>query len=218
MIVLTLDLSTRTGGAVFDTASSELLIDVFDIDKKGESPLSTNTMLKGETKKARKRKAIATRYDPSNHPLDFLIFVDTFTDLIFNKVKEIKPDRIVVEQTNKGRDRWRQKLIEWIHQSLMTKLALDDYNITYIDTIEWRRLLDLKLSAQNRKDNKLIREYNRNKKPDEEGAVGIVDEKDLAINFVEKTLGYKLKKKENDIADAICIGLAYLKKEGIVLR
>jgi hypothetical protein len=42
------------------------------------------------------------------------------------------------------------------------------------------------------------------------GIKGAVTKKHLAIRFVNATYGLDLKVKDNDIADAICLGAAYL--------
>lgn len=215
MILLALDLSIRTGGAVFDTASPELLIDAFDFDKKKQSPLSLNIIEKDMSLK-RRRRAVATKYDPSNHPEDFALFVRAYTSNIMDKILEIKPDAIVLEQTNKGRDRWRQKLLEWLHYELFIKCEKLGFKLEYIDTIEWHRILGLKLSKEDRKHNKIIRKHNREKKEGEESMRGLIDDKDLSIAFIQKHFGLDLLKKQNDIADGICLGFAYLLKKGYI--
>lgn len=221
MKILALDVSIRTGGAVFDTDSPKLLIDAFNIDYKKKSPLSSNRMEKPAAAKVKKRNGITvkrntTKYDPSNHPQDFISFVEMYTDEVYLKIKQIYPKVVVIEQTNKGRDRWRQKLLEWIHLTLIKKIYNDfpkeELTIHYLDTIEWHRILNMKLSKEDRKQNKDIRIHNKNRKEGESIARGLTDDKDLAIRFVKETFGYDLMMKENDIADAICMGCAYLVK------
>ena len=216
MKILALDLSIRTGGAVFNTASPQLLVDAFDIDFKHKSPLSTNLMEKPLKLKSKVKRNL-TKYDPSNHPKDFISFVREYIGQLLLKIYEIKPDEIVLEQTNKGRDRWRQKLLEWLHYELCTMimLDLDPIKLSYIDTMEWHKILEIKLSKEDRLHNKKIRQ--NNKIEANQKMIGIKDDKDVAIKWVRSKFGYELMKKENDIADAICLGYAYIMKKHYIV-
>jgi hypothetical protein len=42
--------------------------------------------------------------------------------------------------------------------------------------------------------------------------VGLVNEKNLSVNYVNQHYDLNLLKKDNDIADAVCLGEAYVKK------
>lgn len=178
---------------------------------------------------------------------------------------EHKPDLIVIEETNKGKNRYSQKQLEFIHYAVNAELVRVGfiYKIRYLDTSEWRKLLGLHLDKDQRTRNnevqkqrfdlmkELIRQYdldhqqesyliaNIKGKRDQKKAqkefwekrsewvkeklrpfrskidgkvAGKIGVKNLSVNYVNEFYHLKFKKKDNDIADAICLGLAYIKK------
>lgn len=225
MKIISIDLSSNTGVAYFNTEQQDCLIDCFDFTLKRATPMTLNRIskmpldqLKKKTKRSLKR--IADRYDPSNHPNDFMTFVNDYIDELIeeinNRVWFENLDLIVIEQTNKGRDRWKQKLLEWLHYDLCLRLMYrTKVKIAYIDTMEWRKILEIKVSKEEKRENRKIRKHNLEAKETGETLIrGIVKDKDVAIKFCEDTFGLTMKKKDNNVADAICVGYAYLKKIG----
>lgn len=222
MIITALDLSIRTGIAVFDTSKigEEILIEASNYDCKHKSPLSLNLIEKDQSK-SRKRKSNRMKYDSSNHPDDFVEFIDQYINELILKIIELTQDKrvdiFVIEQTNKGRDRWRQKMLEWLHLIFYQKINYPiKKRIEYVDSFEWAKILNLSLSKHERKHNKEIRQHNRSKSESQTRMTGITDSKDLSIRFAEEKFNLKLLKKENDIADAICLGYAWLIKNSLV--
>ena len=159
MKILCLDIASKTGFAVFNYNFNEdfelTLINkgVFDMSKA--SPLHK-------------------RYKPGlEHPLDFINFIDAQMDPIEAFILKERPNIIVVEQTNKGRDRWRQKLLEWMHRELIWRImsinendnaiplkedgSIDEIKLYYLDTMEWRNILGIRVGKEERKSNKSAR-------------------------------------------------------------
>lgn len=111
------------------------------------------------------------------------------------------PDFIVIEQTNPGRFRV-QKLLEFIHMAILLDLKNKNQNlkVNYMDTSQWRSAIKLRLSSDQRKHNKKV----KNKQ-----AKGKVTAKHLSVQWVNLHFDKKFKVKDNDICDAICLAYAF---------
>jgi len=131
-------------------------------------------------------------------------------------IKKIQPDLIIIEEVNRGVNRIAQKSLDALHFFVLNRLKSEDLDkVEYIDSNGakgWRGILGLKLSKLDKEKNAKIRKNNKKtklKKP-------VINAKTLAMRYVSTKLGiyldiYKNKSNE-DLNDAICIGLAYLKK------
>lgn len=110
------------------------------------------------------------------------------------------PDYIIVEQTNLGRSRDSQKLLEFIHCLFlqMSQWISVSEKIIYVDTSQWRSTLGIKLSKEQRLHNKGV----KNKT-----ARGKITPKHLAVEYVNNRFGKTFKLVDNDICDAICLSL-----------
>lgn len=130
-----------------------------------------------------------------------------------NLLWKYKPDYIVIEETNLGKQRLAQKQLEWIHFTvfdLIEKANLSN-KVIYIDTSAWRKMLSLKLSKEQREHNKNVKKSKTRSKSGE----GKVTWKHLSVNYVNDRFGLKFKFKDNDITDAICLacsGLVFIKE------
>lgn len=114
-----------------------------------------------------------------------------------------RPDMIFIEQTNAGKFRSAQKQLEFIHCTLLHSLLTlrttgKDYirNLRYVDTSKWRSMLEIKLTKDQRKHNKSVKEKT---------ARGKITPKHLAVAWVNQKYNLSLKLKDNDRADAICL-------------
>ncbi len=110
------------------------------------------------------------------------------------------PDVIVVENTNKGKNRHTQRILEFIHYVLLSKFEDRPWLIRYMDTSEWRKLVGLWMSKDDKKNN---RQVSTGKKR------GKITKKHLAVRMVNEKFHKSLKLKDNDEADAILLGLAF---------
>lgn len=239
MRLLCLDLSTNTGWALL---LEEALLEYGNI----------------------KSKAVGSEESP-DYPMNFIAAARKIALSVHELVTRTRPEAVVIEETNKGKNRFSQKQLEFIHYSV--NIILDSHplkpKVCYIDTSEWRWLLGITLDKDQRKQNRNLnsqrseirqqfeklfdqsnaqmyslacahqKKLDRNravkeymKKRDEwvkiqmkpvrikqEGKViGKISTKHLSVGFVNERFHTKFKHKDNDIADAICLGVALEKK------
>jgi hypothetical protein len=130
------------------------------------------------------------------------------------------PDVIVIEETNLGKSRYNQKFLEFAHYAIVNELSrgLAD-RIVYLDSSEWRRNLGLVLTKEQKKANATLAKAKREaaahgQKLDKKklGIKGKTTKKHVAINWANAKFNLDLKAKDDDIADALCIGCAFLNK------
>lgn len=122
------------------------------------------------------------------------------TKQISELIKEHKPDKIFIEQTNTGKFRQSQKQLEMLHCCFLQEiLKLGEHypkNVFYVDTSKWRSVLKIRLSKEQREHNKKVK--NR-------VAKGKITSKHLAVLWVNETYNLSMKQKDHDICDAICL-------------
>jgi len=194
--VLSLDLSLSAGWALLeDTPVGPKLLDYGRI----EAPELDKTL----------------KYPKNNIVRVF----DLATD-IFDKVTDCNPDIIVIEQLNRGMNRHSQTLLAFIHYSVLYALWDVDIidKVQYIDTSEWRKVVGLSLTKEQRKQNQTLSraksQAKRDGKPLDKKKLGItgkITKKHLAVDLVFKIFGVTLGRTQDDEADAILQALSYLK-------
>lgn len=234
MIVIGLDLSTSSGVCIFKDGK---LIDYTCIKRKVEG-----------------------NQDSENYPVNYLEMAGEMSSLIMDYIEKYNADFVVIEETNKGRNRYFQKQLEYIHFAMATRLMhyIDEKYIIYMDTSAWRKILSLSLSKDQRNNNrestqerdairqemskryynkmareikekvdaasgkreanKIIKSYDKeiskmvsNEMRKVRSSVKKVDSKDLAVFYVNENYNLGFKKKDNDIADAICVAESFIK-------
>ena len=145
-----------------------------------------------------------------------------------NLAIEHHPDIIVVEETNLGKQRYSQKMLEFIHCCFLRELreggrVTYGIQVVYLSSSEWRKVVGLRLSTEQRAGNrKLSRAKSKSRTDDgvldlknlnaEKKKLGIrgkVTWKHLAVDRVNADFGLQFQMKDNDIADAILVGCAY---------
>lgn len=235
MKILAFDLSTKTGWALFE---------------------NEKLMCYGQLKSLVRGDECSFDY-----PKNYIEMATVMANEVKKKIESNKPDWIVTEETNKGKNRYSQKQLEFIHFAVNNAV---NERFFYIDTSDWRTTLGITLDKGQRKDNRTInaargeefdrvfkicaahlhlelqmelskcankREQNKVNKTfekkvtieakkmmrsyryKEEGkVVGKINCKTLSVNYVNEKFSLQLKKKDNDIADAICIGQAFITK------
>lgn len=192
MKLLSLDLSTKTGYCILNTDTQELLeygkIEAGHLDEHGPYPRNYSKLAQ------------------------FLAL--QLNDL----VERVKPDTIVIEQTNMGRQRFTQKVLEFLHCAFLLTVP-ESYPIVYISTSKWRSALQMKLTKEDKKNNSLV---NKAKKvaaatntsiQAQKAALGVKGKKTwkhLSVEYVNQKYNKGFKQKDNDITDSICLALAYL--------
>lgn len=135
-------------------------------------------------------------------------------------------DVFVVEEINLGRNRYTQKILENVHRSVLDVLALyldqhkeeagRDVRVVYLDSSEWRHNLGLRMSKEQKRSNaklskakRLVAESGAKLDKKSLGIKGKTTPKHLAVAYANQAYDLRLKMKDNDAADAICLGLAF---------
>ena len=183
MRVLALDASTKTGWALFidgklyeSGALDPVYVDDFNVNKDPQlSPKYPFNVIDGARLVARQVHDLLLM----TWPLDV----------------------VVVENTNKGKNRHTQRILEFIHFALLELFRETKQPMVYMDTSEWRKIVGLWMTKEDKKNN---RDVGAGKKR------GRVTKKHLAVRTVNERYGMKLKLKDNDQADAILLGQAYI--------
>lgn len=211
MKALGLDISTKAGWAVL-TDSGE-----------GGPPVLGNYGLIQKEK---------TAIEYGAYPRGYRLAAKFLADELIVLVRRYRPDVVVVEETNQGKNRYTQKLLEWIHLYFQQAWDSDPEFVgiqepKYISTGVWRHALGLKKPPDAKKNDRLLRKAKdaalkvatdgtpayRKALNDEKKRLGIKgkwNKKMLAVNYVNDVFGLSMKLKDNDSAEAICLVLAHL--------
>lgn len=135
------------------------------------------------------------------YPYNIIETSQQVADYIFNIYQaESDIDVVVIENTVRGKNRNTQRSLEWVHYAVLSYFVDASELIHYVDPTQWRKALEMKLTPADKENNKLV----KNKL-----GRGKITSKHLSVRFVNSEFDLNLKMKDNDIADAICIGLAY---------
>jgi Holliday junction resolvasome RuvABC endonuclease subunit len=185
MRVLGLDLSTKTGYAVVDSSDGLIAYDKLEYSTDESFPLEEYRYIHISQRIASGVRDVLGKYPT---------------------------DAIVIEQVNLGRNRHSQKFLDFIHYAVLQMLRDVDYKgiVAYADTSAWRKELGIRLSKEQRIHNKMLNASKRrgdNQKSGTKKGDGKVTWKHLSVGFVNSKFGLDLKLVQNDIADAICLGL-----------
>lgn len=195
-IVLSLDLSTTcTGWAVFNGDTGELV--TRGIEKPSSKfcgePISKMTYPKQQLTKM----------------VDLAFKVRT---LILN----YKPTHIVIEEISGSKNRIGQKTLDGLHWIILLHIQEFISIVTFYDVSGpngWRFAFGMKLSEADKLANKEAKKLNP--KLSKAQQIPIIGWKDLAARHANKSfqlnLDPQLNQSDSDIADAICLGDAYIK-------
>lgn len=130
MKVLGLDLSTSTGVSIFDN-----------------DELKDYTIIKSKVKGNARSET---------YPQNYINMAEDIALKIVACIMTVNPDYIIIEETNKAKERFRQKMLEFIHFAVGK--AIGNMNnppkIRYIDTSSWRKILGHSLDTDQRSSNK----------------------------------------------------------------
>ena len=194
-VCLALDVSTKTGWSVLEqnTETKEITLKEYGVEKL---PLSVK--------------------EYGVYPWNYLNASRALGEQLLNLIIKTNPDVIVIEEINKGKNRFSQKLLDFLHNQLL--VSLDKYRqdrlvppVFYINSSEWRKKLKLSLSKSDKENNKLVKKATAcNVKKSELGVKGKIGKKHLSVRYVNQRWGLNLKIGENDIADSLCQNEAFL--------
>jgi hypothetical protein len=128
----------------------------------------------------------------------FIFLAENAAEFVKALLAVHRPDLILIEQTNLGKSRTDQKLLEFIHFAVLK--AIEESGaaamVNYVDSSAWRSGLQIKLSKDQRAHNKAVKAKT---------VRGKITPKHLSVDWVNKKYGLSLLLKDNDKADAICI-------------
>lgn len=184
MRVLALDASTKSGWALFvdgQLSNSGVLdpVPVEDFNVNKDPQLSTK------------------------YPYNIVEGARKITAQVLDLVRRCGTlDVVVIENTNKGKNRHTQRILEFMHFCILVMLQELPQKMAYMDTSEWRKIVGLWMTKDDLKNNRDVKAGKKR---------GKVTKKHLAVRMVnEKYPDLKLIQKDNDQADAILLGLAYV--------
>lgn len=212
MRVIGLDISTKTGWSFFDNGQ----LVSFGLIEKTKQAFS----------------------DYGEYPMNFILVSEDIVDKIMDKVIEIKPDIIVIEEINKtGRfgSRFSQKILDITHGLLIQSLMAEDIanRVRYINTSDWRKHLGLSVIESKKKAKPFLKELEMLKKQfsgcskTEKKEIkqkidsikkdlkskcihGKIDKKSISVAHCNLKYGLNFKKGDDDLADAICQAEAFI--------
>lgn len=223
MKLLGLDISTKAGWAVLESAES------------GLPALKTQGLVE-------KTKKNVLEY--GTYPECYRFAAREIAEELIRIINIEKPDVVVVEETNQGKNRYTQKLLEFIHHCLglgwdtglvgwqrdfscaiLEPLAHTHARqvapkVVYISTGIWKQALGLKKPKEAKKSDELLKKAKElaaaggctlNEAKKRLGVRGKWNKKMLAVNYVNENYGLQFKLKDNDKAEAICLVVAFTK-------
>jgi hypothetical protein len=201
MKVLALDISSKAGWALFDGSLPKpqhlLEFGGLNIDKK-------------------------VLDFPGEYPFNVMAASDNMGCQLNELILKFSPAVVVIEEVNLGKQRLAQRSLEWTHYSVLAGIE-SDFNpatrprVVYISTSSWRNTLGQKMSAEDKKNNKQVKVLKQIGNPElkrdlkkKAGVKGKVTTKHLSVRWVNENYAMSLIQKDNDQADAICLGAAFL--------
>ncbi len=204
MQILALDLSTHAGYAVFsgEAGSKPALVESgtidLDLPVPGFGPYPHNY-----------RKA-------ATYMAELIWAKTTVTGRTYRAW-----DVIVVEEINSGKNRYVQKLLENIHTAVQVVFSEKNPSAKFVylnsDGADgWRTNLGLTMSKEQKKANAKLSKAKKEaaeigRKVDKKslGIKGKTTKKHLAVARANHEYDLKLIQKDNNTADAVCLGLAF---------
>ncbi len=154
--------------------------------------------------------------EDNSWPLGIHAWAKRTAKTVCELIEKTECDIIVIERANSSSWRSSQNFLDWSHGFFIDICLEKGYfsKVRYIDSAKWRKICGIKLNSEQKKQNKLARQANKagtTYKVDGKRK-GIVSKKHLALNMVNEKYGLKLKVEENDQAESILLGLAYIKE------
>jgi len=193
MVILSLDLSTKPGYAIFEDGVLKEYDTLF---------LDRNVAEFGI------------------YPFSFLKCAESVAERLFNEViDQMNFDKIVIEETTAGRNNYSQKILEFIHFEVIRQLNKKEYkSVAYVRTGVWRKLTGANQNDEEKKHNARYRAAKKKKVKGDKTRVRVdgeltrkLDKKDYAIRAFKEQFGIQLHKKMEDACEAALIGLAFIK-------
>lgn len=193
--VLALDISTKTGWVLL-------------MDRPGFDP---GIVEQGRIDLEKRIRGFEGKKYPWDYRAGVNAMVNLITKVVTDRLRGL--DMVVIEETNGSKNRYTQKILEWLHKGV-----LDDLHglveVTYVNTSDWRRSVGAVLTKDDKKLNAKVRKLKKAGNKEGLKALGVrgrTGKKHVAVRFVNDTYKLGLRMKDNDIADAICLGVSYFR-------
>jgi hypothetical protein len=193
--ILSLDMSSKTGYALLVSDGPDIRLESF-----GQIPQI---------------------HEPTEfpYPESFIDWAYQCYGKILEIIKQTAPTVLVIEETSAGsKGVYTQKILEWIHFLVAKFIKETKIKAVYIMSEQWRREVGCKMSKEESKHNKQVRDYKKKNKTkiayDENGKrIGRLTRKHVNIRRANEVFGKffdePLKKKHEDLCDALLLGYAY---------
>jgi hypothetical protein len=192
--VLALDMSTKTGWAVFVSSDKGCDLECY-----------------GQVKQIPEIEGI--------YPGNFVEWAHRCFDEILKLVDAHAPDVLVIEETaSNSKSVYSQKILEWIHYLVAKFIKESNIKVMYIMTGQWKSETEAKISKSESKHNKEVKTYKEkhgtNIAYGKDGKrVGKITRKHVASRrsneIFAKFLQTPLRKKDEDAAESLLLGYCY---------
>lgn len=207
--LLALDLSSKTGWALWKSTSLS----------EGK-PLQSYTLAEYGLMKLDK----GILEHEGTYPTNVKRAAWAMADKVIELIHRVQPTHIVIEDTVPGKQALSQRFLEWLHYSVLGMIDGDIPanlmpHVVYVRTGEWRHTIGLASTEADRKNNRINKKLKElaktspelaKQKRKELGVKGKRTKKHYAVDMVNDTWKLGFKVKDNDIADAILLGWAYI--------
>jgi Holliday junction resolvasome RuvABC endonuclease subunit len=191
--ILSLDISSKTGYACMASSSSGITLEEYGMIPKINQP-------KGP------------------YPEVFVDWANLCFDEIKKLIERFKPTILAIEETVAGsKGVYSQKILEYTHYLVAKYIKETGIKAVYLLTGAWRSEVGAKMTKEEAKHNKYVKDYKKNNKSevayDIDGKrIGKKTKKHINIRRANeifgKSLKEPLKKKNEDEADALLIAFA----------
>ena len=192
--ILTLDISSKTGFTLMVSSDS-------GIELEGYGTLS------------------AIHEPDGNYPSNYVVWAHAVFEEIHKLIKKYDPDCLVIEETVAGSKAvYTQKFLEWCHFLLASYIKESNIKNTYLLTGAWRSEVGAKMTKEESKHNKYVKEYKEKNNTsiayDINGKrIGKIGKKHVNIRRANEIFGKffdePLRKREEDLCDSLLLGYCY---------
>lgn len=188
--ILSLDLSTKTGWAIYASSDdNSYLVDCGQIPKI-DCP------------------------EDEQYPASYVTWAYECYEAVEDMIEKAQPDVLVIEEVTKSKNAMSQKILDYIHFLVAKFVQETGIKSIYLQTGEWRKEVTSYMSPEEKKRNKEIKEYKKKNnvklaRDKNNKVIGQVTKKHVSVRRANELFGLSLKVGENDTADALLLAYAY---------
>lgn len=185
-ILLALDLSVASSGYAFMDYSGKVL--------------ETGTIIPAKYKNHTKDRYPVSTIKNINSD------VEQFVEIIAGYNRSYDLQDIVIEELNSNKGGQKTiKALAWIHGFLINAIGVENFKYTFMTSAIWRSKLGLKYTDEQKLHNKKLPKRDKNR----------ITFKHLAIIKINEIYGTEFEYEDNDLVEAIGIGVAFLKDKKV---